>query len=141
MRGVLSLTHIPVAARAAHRVINVIMFIFLPFFLVLPLLIFYLFSCRQQPRLKLIPMCLCYPFLIWVVILFQSPLCSEDDAKVQRKTGRSIISDPLSHKNGLVFDLHQIIVFVHKILSTMFVSSTNSAIVSCSGRFVMYGLE
>ena len=62
MRGVLSLTHIPVAARAAHRVINVIMFIFLPFFLVLPLLIFYLFSCRQQPRLKLIPMCLCYPF-------------------------------------------------------------------------------
>ena len=56
MRGVLSLIHIPVAARAAHRVINVIVFIFLPFFFVLPLLIFYLF------------------YLLGVVILFLSPV-------------------------------------------------------------------
>lgn len=60
-----------------------------------------------------------------------------DDTKVRRKSDSCIIMNPISTKNGLVFDLHQIFVPAHNALSILFVSSTNCAIVSCSGRFVI----
>lgn len=73
----LSFTHIPVAARAAHRVINVIVFIFhLSFFLCYPYLSFYLFTFTHR-----VLVLSCFPTR--VVILTYYSLCSEDGAKVR----------------------------------------------------------
>ena len=59
-----------------------------------------------------------------------------DDAKVQRFFIGRIIFHQLLEEKSIIIDTNQVIVLAHNHFSILFVSSTNSGIDNCSGRFV-----